>query len=176
MKPLAFLVPGLWLLTGCGEISTPPPRTVSPAPTQKPAVEESGLPPEIELEELRLVVRTLAEENRRLKLEIQILRASPAPSPAVEPSASAAEPEIQTADSDVRVLYVNPHWDYLILNQGEESGLRIQQQVEILRGGTRIGRATVTEVKAAQAVADLDVDSLGASGLYPRANDRVVLP
>ncbi len=74
------------------------------------------------------------------------------------------------------MLYVNPNWHYLVINQGSEDGFRVSDRVEIQRQQAPIGIAVITEVKPGQAVADIDLESLGSAGLYPRERDRVVRP
>jgi hypothetical protein len=160
----------------------PPPQTET---TEELVPEESGqtpsLPLELEVEELRLVVRTLAEENRRLKEQLRELNSQPddlSPEPTPTPVPAVTESPVQEIPppQGAFVLYVNPNWHYLVINQGSEDGFRVSDRVEIQRQQAPIGIAVITEVKPGQAVADIDLESLGSAGLYPRERDRVVRP
>lgn len=175
---------GLLLLSGCWrEVPEQPEPTSVPPPTAAPESDAQGLPAEIELEELRLVVRTLAAENRRLKQRIQELlqhtppdeQSSPVAVTPVPESPEPTEPVIQPASEPAEVLYVNPNWHYLVISQGAEEGFTASKEVEIIREGVSIATATITESKPGQAVAEIDLSSLGRSGLYPRENDGVQL-
>ena len=142
-----------------------------------------SLPPEVELEELRMVVRTLAEENRRLKAKIAELQAASSlavPSNPVPPSPAQPVPDVPTqprtaepAAASAQVLYVNPTWHYLVVNRGSTSGVEKQQTLSVIRNGVLIAHGTVTEVKPGQSVAEIDLESLGAGGLYPKTGDLV---
>lgn len=177
----------LFLITGCewsyDRSNAPPP----PAPqievsqediTGDPA-EAPSLPLELEVEELRLVVKTLAAENRRLKEQLRSLETAPTaapPSPTPEPTPTERRQSAAPPPEGADVLYVNPNWHYLVINQGSEDGFRVSDQVEIQRQDAPIGLAVITEVKPGQAVAEIDLDSLGSTGLYPRKHDRAVKP
>ena len=83
---------------------------VQPAPPPSP----EGLPPEVELEELRIIVRTLAEENRALKEALAQLQAAsegstpPAPTPPSSPNVEGQETAEPAAKAQAQVIYVNP--------------------------------------------------------------------
>jgi len=173
----------LTLATGCDwsynrEASPLPevPTPVLPPPTPTPDSSASGLSPELELEELRLVVKTLAEENRRLKALLAERPATAAPTPkpvsTVAPTPRSEAPATDNPDRPT-VMYVNPNWHYLVINQGSDQGFAVSGQVEIMRQGAPIATAVITEVKPGQAVAEISLPSLESSGLYPRENDGV---
>lgn len=169
-------------LSGCTREE--PVRTTATDPTPAPRPEfqlEQGLPPEIELEELRLVVRTLADENRRLREQVQSTGVQTPPTQRPTPQSPAPPPSDSPADLPAstptpQVLYVNPQWDYLVIDQGEDYGLNKNQTVHIFREGLLIAKANITDSKAGQAVAEIDLESLGSSGYYPRETDEVRLP
>lgn len=184
------------------DTSSPPPPTVqstptplplptpTPNPTPVPLETPDPFPLELEVEELRLVVRTLAEENRRLR---ELLAAPPAEMPpprstfTVRPEATPVprpteipqvmvEPEIEAPAENTdlaTVLYVNPNWHYLVMDQGTEDGFANQDTLDILRQGSAIATAIITEAKPGQSVAEINLDSMGTSGLYPRKTDKV---
>ena len=192
----------LFLFAGCewndDRHRTPvPTATALPTSTPEPVAENpSGLPLEIEVEELRSVVRTLAEENRRLREELnQALLAkvpakvpanvpanvpmveseqpTPLPPPISPPPPVAVEaPATPDADPAI-VLYVNTAWHYLVINKGSDHGLSAQDQIEILRNGAPVAVATISSIKPNQSVADLDMKSLETTGFYPQEKDTV---
>lgn len=143
---------------------------------------EAGGDPRIE--ELRLVVRALRSENRRLRsrndaLANELVRLRQLLADEVgEPDTEAPEPE-DAPPAEIplpghAILYVNPTWHYMILDAGGEAGLTEGDTGRVMREAVEIGRARITAVKPAQAVADLDLDSLRGQGQYPRAGDRVM--
>ena len=136
------------------------------------------LPPEVELEELRIIVRTLAEENRQLKEALAALQAA-ATSSAGTPNVPAPEPSPETvstsseSSSRAEVIYVNPTWHYVVVNRGSSIGVKKGQLLSITRDGVLIAKGAITDVKTDQSVAELDLQSLGAAGLYPKEGDLV---
>lgn len=153
-------------------------------------------PPDVlaaEIQELKSVVRSLREENQRLKAQNQQLtldlvnlgrqlRESPrGPDPATipstyEPPSSPAPSPAATANNLIQVLYVNPTWHYLLVNAGSSRGLQVGQSGSVLRNGEIIARIKITDTKAAQATAELDLNSLAQAGVYPRKDDEVRFP
>lgn len=183
MKLVGAILVGLLVGLGLTSLLTPAPEIIPTPPVQKATPEEPhALPPEMEIEELRMVIQTLAEENRRLKAELEQQSAFsplPTPTPAPPPPPTPIAQERAPAPSGpgaASVLYVNPHWHYLVIDQGKEAGFSVDQQITLLREGTPLATATLTEVKPGQSVAEVNLDSLGNSGLYPRENDKVQRP
>lgn len=152
-------------------------------------------PPEIlqaEIQELKMVVGNLREENRRIKnrneqlmgdvlnlgRQIQVMRqdrieagASAVPN---ESATTAKDPESETDQSGrISLIYVNPHWHYVILNQGTDHGIEVGAYGSIVREGQRIAIVKVTDTKPGQSIAELDVSSLEQEGLYPGTADEV---
>ncbi|GEM_PF-6343948 len=146
--------------------------------------QENATAMRIELMELRGVLDALRAENDRLKEENQNLKLQlqeqqrqaaareqmrPRPTPVPQVQAQMTGPGHQ-------VKYVNAQHHYLIIDGGSERGLEVGEEGRILRQGEQIGKVTVSDVKKAQAVVDLDLNSLKRPGLYPKSGDRVLFP
>ncbi len=157
---------------------------------------------EEEIGELRVVVRTLDEANRRLEREKDELTGEivrlrriveqreaalaealaggpglPLPSPTPQPApadATARPPGMGEVGLDV--IYVNPTWHYIILSGGTDKGVVAGQEGRVLRAGNVVAGVKITSVKPSQCVADIDLDSIAQRGQYPRVGDAVVFP
>ncbi len=143
-----------------------------------------------EIQELKMVVGNLREENRRLRTrneqlvddvlnlgrQIQAMQQEriEARSSAEDndPADPAPEPEAGQPDR-VSLMYVNPHWHYVIINRGSEQGIDVGDYGSILREGHRIAIVKVTDTKPTQSIAELDLSSLEGTGLYPSTSDEV---
>lgn len=146
-----------------------------------PGGEADGAP---RIEELRLVIRALRADNERLRtrndmlaneiVRLRHLLAEGLAQPAETEESAEDAPPAEAPLPGHAILYVNPTWHYMILDAGSEAGLSEGDAGRVMRDAMEIGRATVTAVKPAQAVADLDLDSLRDEGQYPRAGDRVM--
>jgi len=135
----------------------------------------------VEVEELQLVVRALRAENEtlrernavlsgeviRLRRILEEMRASRPPEAVPEPQAPPPPPGFE-------ITYVNPTWHYLLLQAGTESGLLEGRHGRVFRDGAEIASVTLSRVKDAESVGDLDPASLRPDGRYPRAGDRVL--
>ncbi|MCC5847112.1 MAG: hypothetical protein JJU29_03380 [Verrucomicrobia bacterium] len=151
-------------------------------------------PPEIleaELQELRLVLRSLRTENEQLRSRNEMMREEiirlrrlltelpetlPA-EPTLGPIAPVAPPPGEPEPAPLPgfdVIYVNPTWHYVIFEGGSEDGLDMGKRGRILRDGVEIGTAAITAIQAGQSVADINLDSLGGRGQYPREGDRLM--
>ncbi len=140
-----------------------------------------ALPPEIRLQELELVIRSLRAENRRLQERNELLatelihlrrRMEEAQPPREEAAHVEKEPEPPPPGNEI--LYVNPNWHYVLIGAGTAQNLRAGQEGRILRENAEIGRARITATKERQSVADILLESLGDRGQYPRAGDRIL--
>lgn len=151
-----------------------------------------------EIRELRTVIQSLRAENERLyelndALREEVVRrrqrprqpdrgsASPDPSPDAQISdPPVLQPELEeptpATGDEATVLYVNPHWHYLLIESGTEEGLAVGDAGRVLRDGSPIARVEVTHAKPTQAVLDVDPSSLDENGAYPKAGDRVAFP
>lgn len=152
-------------------------------------------PPEImqaEIQELKMVVGNLRDENRRLKnrneqlmedvlnlgrqIQAQRHEWSEAQSTTEKNGAAdpATDPETEADRPDrVSLMYVNPHWHYVIINRGSEQGIDVGDYGSILREGHRIAIVKVTDTKPTQSIAELDLSSLEGTGVYPSTSDEV---
>ncbi|MDA3874543.1 MAG: hypothetical protein PF795_11370 [Kiritimatiellae bacterium] len=152
-------------------------------------------PPEIlkaEIQELKMVVGNLREENQRLKnrneqlkqdvlnlgRQIQAMRreqSEAVPSSGETGSATPVnDPEAEAVPSDqIALLYVNPHWHYVMINKGSDQGINVGDYGSILRKGQRIAIIKVTDTKPSQSIAELDLSSLEGEGVYPSTADEV---
>jgi hypothetical protein len=167
MKPFWLLVA---ICAGCSAAeapSSPPPADLLRA----------------EIQELQAVVRTLRAENlqlterNRLLLEELARRGRPPLPPATSAAEAPTPPRPAVAAVEgPQLLYVNPAWHYAIVNLGSDSGLEKGRQGRIVRDGEEIGTLRVTDTKPGQSVAELHVEQLGRSGIYPRQGDQVVFP
>ncbi|MCC5845167.1 MAG: hypothetical protein JJU05_13035 [Verrucomicrobia bacterium] len=138
-------------------------------------------PPEIRLQELELVIRSLRAENRRLQERNELLaneliqlrrRMEETQPPRGEARPAEAEPEPPPPGNEI--LYVNPNWHYVLVGAGTAQNLQAGQEGRILRENAEIGRVRITATKDRQSVADILLDSLGDRGQYPRAGDRIL--
>lgn len=152
-------------------------------------------PPELlraEIQELQMVIRNLREDNRRLETrnrrlmedvlhlggqirtfqqqlnQAQSASTHSAPAASEEPAEADATPENRMA-----LLYVNPHWHYVILNQGSDQGIENGDYGSVYRAGKRIAVIKVTDTKPGQSIAELDLSSLEGEGVYPTTGDTV---
>lgn len=156
---------------------------------------QSSPPPEIlkaEIQELKAVVRTLREENRKLEnrndqlmldvvslgrkirsLQSQLeanAKTEPRPSMEEVTERASARPEIFQA------IYVNPTSHYLLVDAGSDQGIAIGDTGSVIREGEIIAKIKMSDVKPNQSVADIDLNSLEQRGVYPRKNDQVRFP
>ncbi len=140
----------------------------------------------VEIEELRMVVRTLRAENERLVTRnrrltddlvnlgrlVQELRARAEAAPGV---AVRGEPEDAEKGMSYPIVYVNGQFHYVIVDGGSSRGLKVGAMGELLRGEDQVlGKVTLSDVKATQSVGELDAAALSAAGVYPKPGDRVV--
>ena len=142
-------------------------------------------PPEIlqaEIQELKSIVKTLRNENRELRIQnrqlmTEILQLEPrksSPAQVLPEKRESSNNEEPTVPRGVHsVLYVNPNWHYLLVEGGSESDIRKGSTGSVIRDGEIIARVTVTDSKPNQSVAELDLNSLSQSGIYPRKDDQV---
>ena len=151
-------------------------------------------PPEVleaELQELHLVLRSLRTENEQLRNRNEMMReeiirlrrmltelpetlpAEPTLGP-IEPVAPPPSDPEPAALPGFDVIYVNPTWHYVIFEGGSDDNLEVGKTGRILREGVEIGTASITAVQEGQSVADIDLDSLGGRGQYPREGDRLM--
>lgn len=152
-------------------------------------------PPEIllaEIQELKMVVGNLRGENLRLKSrneqlmgdvlnlgrQIQAMRRERIESDAeasaeVNRSATPVKDAETESPNQISLLYVNPHWHYVVINQGTEQGIDVGDYGTILREGKRIAIVKVTDTKPNQSIAELDLSSLEGEGVYPGTSDEV---
>lgn len=142
-----------------------------------------------EVRELRTVVKTLRERNRvlerrneRLMEDIRVLGRQvrtlrESEETEAETAAESADAEQQgavpAAERPPRVMYVNRTWHYLLIDVGTTAGLAAGDIGRVVRDGTVIGTVEITDAKTSQSVADLRIDSLDESGVYPRKRDEV---
>lgn len=154
---------------------TPPPHLSAQSDADRP---DEALA--VAVEELQLVVRALRAENETLRErnsvlfgEVSRLRRLLEEMQASRPAETVAEPEVPPPPG-FEITYVNPAWHYLILRAGTEAGLAEGRQGRVLRDGTEIAAVTLTRVKDAESVGDLDPASLRPDGRYPRAGDRIL--
>jgi hypothetical protein len=161
----------------------------------RPQAAGDTTPPELfqaEIQELQMVIRHLRDENQRLEdrnrqlmndvlnlgQQIQAMHQLQAESPTPPEAAPGTSTEEEVEEIILRpgegtVLYVNPHWHYLIVDIGTEEGLKTGDYGTVLREGRRIGIIKVTDTKANQSIAELDLSSIEEQGVYPRSKDQV---
>jgi hypothetical protein len=149
------------------------------APIARKDAEESVQ--DLRIRELQLVIRSLREENRQLRERNDLLAEElirfrrrfeefqRAQIPDTEPEKEAPPPL-----PGKEILYVNPNWHYLLVAGGTAHNLVVAQEGRIMRDNAEIGRARITATKERQSVADIDLESLGDRGQYPRAGDRIL--
>jgi len=144
-----------------------------------------------EVEELRSVVRSLRAENRQLEERNQTLvddivrlgRQIQALNRELEAftgedgeeTEAAEQPEVvhDPLNPGARILYLNPHWHYLIVDIGSDHGLQSGQYGSVMRDSRRIALVKVTDVKPNQAVAEIELSSLEEDGIYPSRSDLI---
>lgn len=138
-------------------------------------------PPAIVLEEYRMIIRALRSENEQLRErnellanELVRLRLLLEETQTAPREAAAAEAEEAEAEPGFALQYVNATWHYVLVEAGEEAGLRTGMRGRIFRDGVEMAEVLLTHVKSGQSVGDLNVDSLRDDGRYPRAGDRVL--
>lgn len=146
-----------------------------------------------EIQELKSVVQSLREDKQRLEArnqqltlelvnlgrQLRAMQNPPAAAQAAPPAAVVPQedpPLAVVASNQIQVLYVNPTWHYLLINAGNNQGLQIGKSGSVLRDGEIIARIKITDTKANQATAELDLNSLGERGVYPRKDDEVRFP
>ena len=161
------------------------------------ALHAADLPPPAimaaEIQELKSVVQSLREDKLRLEAQNQQLTlelvnlgrqlralqntpAAPQPAPPAPLVPQQDPPVALVASNQLLVLYVNPTWHYLLINAGSNQGLQTGKTGSVLRNGEIIAGIRITDTKANQATAELDLNSLGERGVYPRKDDEVRFP
>ena len=76
-------------------------------------------------------------------------------------------------DFTANVASVFPRWGFVLINKGNRHGVYANAELEIERGGERIGRLFVTRVEQDRSVASVVFDTW-AEGALPQPGDKVV--
>lgn len=101
----------------------------------------------------------------------------PAPAPAPKQVYKTSEPKAQPAGNTNlakgRVLAVNPNWDFCVVSLGDKQGGTINQVLIVARDGQAIGKVKITQVEAAQSIADI-VPGTFAKNTFVQPGDDVV--
>ncbi len=125
----------------------------------------------LELEEARLVARTLAEENAALR---RAAGGGPGPGPGWVPTVPARTPgpapERPAAPVELSVVDVNEDLDTVVLDGGQDRGLAPGMEFDVIRGGRVVARVKAEEVRGSLTGARMVVE-LVADG-YPQVGDR----
>jgi hypothetical protein len=157
---------------GCGERSGPDAAAGAP-PVVPDAVEAVPAAPAVSLadREAELAVLALAGENEELRSRIASLEqrigdlsealagVKPAGTPAgLAPAAERVLPgrEASTGPRPLRVIDANEDLQMVVLDGGENLGLKVGMRFTLLAGGRPIARARVVEVRARIAGAEVE--------------------
>ncbi|MCF7837634.1 MAG: hypothetical protein K9N49_03305 [Candidatus Marinimicrobia bacterium] len=131
---------------------------------------------DVELAQARAQIETLEREQRVLQVEVEELTARLA---AAEEAAREDQDTIAALENTIaqmadalgelpqppmpqdlkgQVLFVNPQWNFAILDIGSEDGLRVSAELLVHRGDQLVGKLRVTDVRKHMAIADLLLD------------------
>jgi Skp family chaperone for outer membrane proteins len=118
---------------------------------------------ETELAEARQIQATLEQQKREADEKLQV----------VQRKVQEYQGPITRAGLTGKVLAYNPGWNFVVLNIGDQAGVKANTQMLVVRGGQRIATVRVTSVEPRTAIADVLPGSL-ARGQSLQPGDQVV--
>jgi peptidoglycan hydrolase CwlO-like protein len=130
-----------------------------------------------QLEESQREVRELTQQNEELdeQLTEEIARARELEDEVRELEGKVAEQQLQIEELEAElypedrvivtpegltgeVLFINPEWNFVVLDVGTDNGLSLGTELMVHRGEELVGRVRVSEVKEVNSVAEILVD------------------
>ena len=128
-----------------GELPQKPGGTPEETATQLQRLNADLIKAQTELAEARQVQATLEQQKSEAVDKLQV----------AQRKVQEYQGPITRAGLTGKVLAYNPGWNFVVLNIGDQAGVKANTQMLIVRGGQRIANVRVTSVEPRSAIADV---------------------